>query len=347
MGLQPFDGAIEAAAAGGDHQVDRGVGLAIAEVADPARRGVQVGATLFQRSPARRRPPHRHCLPRPCGPLAGLRQPQRWEPAVQRRQRAVVQGAEAGLLQVVRASRRAIVRRGGAGTAVRVLAGQPERCELGVEAGDRIGRELGQVGEPRILECVRGQPAVRLTCGGMDRRWHDRLGAVQEQLDQGRPTSPAVVGGDADVRMIPANAGAEPFAAGPGAVIAHPPLLPATADRRRAQGGHHGDGDVGAIGVDVGADELPMRDADAGVGPALPALVQELRRHARAPVLPARHVRPAPGLEVARDLFATFRRHGVVAHVAEAPRRQRVGGRLGDHGQNGTWASAWRCNSAR
>ena len=157
------------------------------------------------------------------------------------------------------------------------------------------------------------------------------------------PSSPV----DADVRVIPAQAGPEPFAAGARAVVAHPALLPAPAHRRGPQRRHHGGGDVLAVGVDVGADDGAVRDADAGVGPALPPLVQELRRHAPAPVLPARHVRPAPGLEVARHLLARLRRHGVVAHVAEAPGRPGVGGRLGGHDQNGTWASAWRCSSSR
>ena len=59
---------VEAASPGGDHQVDRGVGLAIAEVADAARRGMQVGAALLERPAARGRPPRRHRLPRPGSP---------------------------------------------------------------------------------------------------------------------------------------------------------------------------------------------------------------------------------------------------------------------------------------
>ena len=193
--LQPIDGAVEAAAARGDHQVDRGVGLAVAEVPDPARRGMQVGAALLERPAARRRPPGRHRLPRPGTPLACLGQPQRREPAVQRRERAVVHRAEPGLLQVVRAGRGGLADPGGAGPAVRVLAGQAQLAELGVEAGDRIGRQLGEIAERRVLEGVRGQPVVGLAGVGVDRRRHDRLGAVQEQLDQRRPASPAVLAG--------------------------------------------------------------------------------------------------------------------------------------------------------
>ena len=178
--LQPIDGAVEAAAAGGDHQVDRGVGLAVAEVPDPARRGMQVGAALLERPPARRRPPGRHRLPRPGTPLACLRQPQRREPAVQRRERAVVHRAEPGLLQVVRAGRGGLAerrRRGpgrsgsrGSGPACRARrrGGRPDRpaargdrraaCPRGCpgSASGRAGRCRGGSSAARPTGCRAG-----------------------------------------------------------------------------------------------------------------------------------------------------------------------------------------------
>ena len=54
---------------------------------------------------------------------------------------------------------------------------------------------------------------------------------LQEQLDQRRPASSAVVVGDVDVRVAPAQARAELLAPGARAVVAHPALLAAPAHR--------------------------------------------------------------------------------------------------------------------
>ena len=161
---------------------------------------------------------------------------------------------------------------------LRLVAADAQAASAASSARQHVGRELGQVVEGGVLEGVGRQPAVGLAGLRMDRRRQHRLRAVQQQLDA-----------DHAIAVEPAQPRHLVAAARPGAVVAHPALGPEPAHRRRRHRREHRGRDVPAVGVDVEPDDGAVGDADAGVGPLLPALVQELRRLPRAPFLPARH----------------------------------------------------------